>query len=89
MVFKPDRFSRYKHQNWDDTDFDLIILAADMNYRSYTPLSVTKRLIKRDLYDVLLQNDELNIEKELRGFPQILQEGPIEFAPTFKRVKPK
>ena len=37
------------------------------------------------MFDVLYQNDQLYIERQLGNIPKYLQEGKIEFAPTFKR----
>jgi hypothetical protein len=44
--------------------------------------------MKQDLYDLLFNNDQLYMEMQLGHIPKILQEGKIEFAPTFKR-RPK
>ena len=41
--------------------------------------------MSQDLYEVLYQNDQLFIERQLGNIPQYFREGKIEFAPTFKR----
>lgn len=42
-------------------------------------------MMKQDAYDVLRFNDQLYIELKCGFVPKCLQEGLIEFAPTFKR----
>ena len=39
----------------------------------------------QDYYEVLYYNDQLFIEKHLNNVPKWLNEGKIQFAPTFKR----
>ena len=41
--------------------------------------------MSQDFYEVLRYNDQLFIEKQIGNIPRYLKEGPIEFAPTFKR----
>ena len=39
----------------------------------------------QDYYDVLYYNDQLFIERRIGNVPKWLEEGKIQFAPTFKR----
>ena len=52
----------YPHYGWEDTQYDAIILAGDLNYRVYLPLKQATAMIEKDLYDELLKTDQMLIE---------------------------
>jgi len=64
---------------------NVLIFMGDMNYRinGFKPSIV--EAIAQDRYDILLQGEQLLIEKQLGNIPKFFKEGDIAFAPTFKR----
>lgn len=64
---------------------DCIILAGDLNYRVNGNTKIVHKVLKQpDMQDVLLQNDQLAIEKKLGNAFVPFQEGAIQFPPTYK-----
>lgn len=41
-------------------------------------------MLEQDRYDLMIQNDQLNIEKQIKRIAHGYNEGPINFAPTYK-----
>ena len=64
---------------------DIILFMGDLNYRinGYKP-SIMQAMGK-DRYDLLINSEQLLMEKQLGNIPSFLLEGHIAFAPTFKR----
>ncbi|KAJ3254954.1 hypothetical protein HK103_006751 [Boothiomyces macroporosus] len=64
--------------------YDYTFFIGDLNYRVKMNSGIVERLLKEDKINLILESDELNIEKAkgtiLRGF----NEAPINFRPTFK-----
>jgi len=63
---------------------DAIIWIGDLNYRINGTIGAVLFTIKRNMYEVLLDNDQLNIERKIGRLGDHMQEGPIHFAPTYK-----
>jgi hypothetical protein len=69
-------------------NFDAVIWLGDFNYRiTASNPGVVKLLIESDMWEVLAQNDQFNIEKKIKRVAVGYNEGPINFAPTFKLKK--
>ena len=64
--------------------FDAIIWLGDMNYRINGPKDAVEYLIAQNNLEVLLNSDQLNIERKGRRFPTTLLEGEIKFQPTYR-----
>ncbi|KAI4302533.1 hypothetical protein MLD38_038266 [Melastoma candidum] len=65
-------------------EHDLVIWLGDLNYRINLPDAMTRSLVKKGNWNLLLQYDQLKAEfTEDRVF-QGWQEGIIDFAPTYK-----
>ncbi|KAG1103661.1 hypothetical protein G6F39_001752 [Rhizopus arrhizus] len=63
---------------------DFLIWCGDLNYRVNLHESVIKNWLRQDRLDVLLDYDQLSIERKAgRTFP-MFEEGPIHFPPTYK-----
>lgn len=61
-----------------------LIWCGDLNYRVNLSESVIKSWLRQDRLDVLLEYDQLSIERKAgRTFP-MFEEGPITFLPTYK-----
>jgi hypothetical protein len=63
---------------------DAVIWIGDLNYRINGAVGAIVTAIKRNMYEVLQDNDQLSIERKIGRLPDHLQEGPILFAPTYK-----
>jgi hypothetical protein len=63
---------------------DAVIWLGDFNYRINGVVGAVMFSMKRNLYDVLLDNDQFLIEKKIGRLAQGLNEGKICFAPTYK-----
>ena len=65
--------------------FDFVIFCGDLNYRINGNRKIMNLLLKEKEYEIMLQNDQLNIAKQ---YGQIFDDGfiesKIEFAPTYK-----
>ncbi|CEG64842.1 hypothetical protein RMATCC62417_01751 [Rhizopus microsporus] len=63
---------------------DFLIWCGDLNYRVNLSESVIKSWLRQDRLNVLLEYDQLSIERKAgRTFP-MFEEGPITFLPTYK-----
>ena len=63
---------------------DVVIFMGDLNYRIRGNRLAVNTMIKREMHDALLHNDQLTIA---RGNQQVLQEfteAPLNFYPTYK-----
>ena len=64
---------------------DMLVLLGDLNYRINGIKDSIVQAMSKNMFDVLYQNDQLYIERQLGNVPKYFHEGKIEFAPTFKR----
>lgn len=65
--------------------FDAVIWLGDFNYRiSSSQGNVTDMLMKKEMWDTLQSNCQLNIEKKLQRITSGFSEGTINFAPSYK-----
>jgi Icc-related predicted phosphoesterase len=44
---------QFKDKSWDETKYDAVVVAGDLNYRLYVPLSRAHTMMQKDLYDSL------------------------------------
>ncbi|KAJ3680999.1 hypothetical protein LUZ60_015488 [Juncus effusus] len=65
-------------------DHDRVIWLGDLNYRIALSYSETKKLLEENNWDLLLENDQLRIEREAGRVFKGWNEGKIYFAPTYK-----
>ncbi|KAF9386550.1 hypothetical protein CPC16_007480 [Podila verticillata] len=63
---------------------DHTIWAGDLNYRIALPEEHVKNLLKTNEYDALLKHDQLVAQRTLLKAFSEFEEGPIDFAPTYK-----
>ncbi|KAG2196876.1 hypothetical protein INT46_006055 [Mucor plumbeus] len=63
---------------------DFLIWCGDLNYRVNLNEAVIKNWLRQDRLDVLLDYDQLSIERNAGRTFQMFDEGPISFAPTYK-----
>ncbi|KAG0354023.1 hypothetical protein BG005_006792 [Podila minutissima] len=63
---------------------DHTIWAGDLNYRIALPEEQVKNLLKTNDYDALLKHDQLAAQRTLFKAFSEFEEGPIDFAPTYK-----
>ncbi|KAF9406552.1 hypothetical protein BGZ94_003065, partial [Podila epigama] len=63
---------------------DHTIWAGDLNYRVGLPEDQVKSLLKTNDYPALLKHDQLAAQKALLKAFSEFEEGPIDFAPTYK-----
>ncbi|KAG0338106.1 hypothetical protein BG000_004551 [Podila horticola] len=63
---------------------DHTIWAGDLNYRIALPEEQVKTLLKTHDYDTLLKHDQLAAQRTLLKAFSEFEEGPIDFAPTYK-----
>jgi len=73
--------------NVDENTFDSIIWVGDLNYRINGILGPIAHAMQKDMYEVLLDNDQLNIERKIGRFGQPFSEGEILFPPSYKLLK--
>jgi hypothetical protein len=66
------------------THFDYIIWCGDMNYRINGNRAIVDKLLKLNMQDVLLSNDQLTVERKNRNVFNSFLEGAITFPPTYK-----
>lgn len=67
--------------------FDRVVWAGDLNYRVNVTRSMADQLLTMGMHEVLLQNEQLTIERRRGGAWSALagyQEGPLNFRPTYK-----
>lgn len=63
---------------------DYVFWCGDFNYRINMDKDVMKDLIKKNLYDEILEHDQLIIEQKAGNVFKNFVEGPIMFPPTYK-----
>lgn len=63
---------------------DVTIVFGDFNFRINSTASMAKYLLEQELYEVLIMNDQLNQVRKNNKFMDNLEEGHIEFAPTYR-----
>eukprot|EP00347_Sterkiella_histriomuscorum_P015202 403357925 len=73
----------------DQDKFDGIIWLGDYNYRINGVVGAITHAIKRDMYEVLLYNDQFGFEHKIGRIGWGFKEGEIQFAPTYKLFKGK
>lgn len=78
MGFKPGK------KNAIFEKFDYIFFFGDLNYRINGNRKVVDKILETKLYEVLLANDQLQIEKKKGNIFQRFEEAPIRFLPTYK-----
>lgn len=75
--------------------FDRVVWAGDLNYRVNAPRAVVDLLLSKDMHEVLLNNEQLSLERGRagrggggEGRPLApfsgFSEGPLNFRPTYK-----
>ncbi len=67
-----------------ETKADVTILMGDLNYRVNCTKVVMKSLFAQDLYEVMLAKDQLNVERKAGHLLVGMEEGKVEFAPTYR-----
>ncbi|KAM6568069.1 hypothetical protein CsatB_016054 [Cannabis sativa] len=65
-------------------DHDCIIWLGDLNYRIQLPEDLTRLLVEKREWDILLKNDQLKVEMNEGHIFEGWNEGEIKFAPTYK-----
>lgn len=68
-------------------DQDAIIWLGDYNYRINGSAGAITHAMSRNMYEVLLNNDQLAFEHKVGHIGWGFKEGIIEFAPTYKLTK--
>ncbi|KAI8092448.1 Endonuclease/exonuclease/phosphatase [Gilbertella persicaria] len=63
---------------------DLLIWCGDLNYRVNLSEAIIKNWLRQDRLDVLLEYDQLSIERSAGRTFTMFEEGPIIFPPTYK-----
>lgn len=67
--------------------FDRVVWAGDLNYRVNVRRDAADLLLSEDMHGILLQNEQLSIERERGGLQAPFtgyREGPLNFRPTYK-----
>lgn len=64
--------------------FDRVVWAGDLNYRIKAPRAVVDQLLTEDMHEVLVENDQLLLERRRHRAFAGYQEGPLNFRPTYK-----
>ena len=70
--------------------FDRVVWAGDLNYRINAPRAVADLLLSKDMHGVLLNNEQLSLERgkdgngDKGGLFSGYSEGPLNFRPTYK-----
>uniref|UniRef100_A0A7S1XEN9 Inositol polyphosphate-related phosphatase domain-containing protein n=1 Tax=Compsopogon caeruleus TaxID=31354 RepID=A0A7S1XEN9_9RHOD len=65
-------------------EHDVVFWLGDLNYRISIPLDEVLDFIEKKEFDQLAKYDQLNIARRGGRVLQGFQEGPLQFAPTFK-----
>ncbi len=71
----------------DESPYDCIIWLGDMNYRINGVTGAIMHAMRKNMYEVLIDNDQLSIERKIGRLNSMFKEGPIMFAPTYKLKK--
>jgi hypothetical protein len=66
------------------SSFDHVFWAGDMNYRINGTRQVVDKLLEKDMYDVLVNNDQLTLAMMSNSCFEGFVEGPLNFKPTYK-----
>ncbi|OAD08897.1 hypothetical protein MUCCIDRAFT_117152, partial [Mucor lusitanicus CBS 277.49] len=61
-----------------------LVWCGDLNYRVNLNEAVIKNWLRQERLDILLDYDQLSIERDAGRTFQMFDEGPITFAPTYK-----
>ena len=64
--------------------FDMVFWSGDLNYRVNTTRKMADNLLKNEMLEVMLANDQLRIERNAGRIFQGFDEGEISFPPTYK-----
>ena len=64
--------------------FDYVFWSGDLNYRVNTTRKMADSLLKKEMLEVMLANDQLNVERNARRCFDGFSEGAITFSPTYK-----
>ncbi|CDW74384.1 endonuclease exonuclease phosphatase family protein [Stylonychia lemnae] len=73
--------------NDSSTMFDGIIWLGDFNYRINGVAGAIKVAMEKNMYEVLINNDQFGFEHKIGRIAWNFKEGQIEFAPTYKLKK--
>jgi len=79
-----NRESILENRNEFSMSADAIIWVGDLNYRINGVVGAVLFSMKKNMFDVLLDNDQLSIERKIGRIGENMLEGPILFAPTYK-----
>ncbi len=63
---------------------DATIVFGDLNYRVNTSTGMIRYLLERELFEVIIMNDQLTQQRKSGKFMEGLHESKIEFAPTYR-----
>lgn len=66
------------------SEYDCVILVGDLNYRINGCLKSVIAAIEKNMFEDLMFNDQLRFDMKTGRVPGFT-EGPIKFAPTYKR----
>jgi len=64
--------------------FDYIFWAGDMNFRINSTREIVDGLLRHDMHEELLHNDELTMLLQFNPMFTGYREGPLNFRPTYK-----
>lgn len=76
-------------RKWSDAPlacdrFDRVFWSGDLNYRINGNRGIVDHAMRQDMFEALVHNDQLRIERD-RGHVFVgFSEGPLEFRPTYK-----
>jgi len=66
---------------------DVVVWLGDFNYRVNGVIGAVVHAMKKNMFEVLLDNDQFLIERKIGRLPSNYEEGKILFAPTYKLNK--
>ena len=64
--------------------FDFVFWAGDMNFRVNGTRDIVDNLLRFNMHDVLMHNDQLNMLMKFNTSFSQFSEGPLNFRPTYK-----
>jgi len=64
--------------------FDFVFWAGDLNFRSNGTRAIIDSLLKADAHQILLNNDQLSLLIQVDPTFNGIEEGPLNFRPTYK-----
>lgn len=83
--FDPEQETRAEaNHRFDILDSDYLFMAGDLNYRIALEHDEVIRLISDRRYELLLEKDQLNLERQKGNIFRAWSEGKITFRPTYK-----